>query len=104
MKILEILKNIGIDIPKLREITGIKFSSLVNLDRSVHVHIEGSTIVIDPNRLGKKQKREIQKVLPILLHESGAIMSESSVSTVDAVLTELPKIQEVAKKLAPIIP
>ena len=102
MKILEILKNIGIQIPKLREITGIKFSSLIHIDRSVHT--EGSTIIINPNGLGDKQKRELKKVLPILLYESGAIVDESSVPTVDAVLNELPKIQEIAKKITPIIP
>lgn len=104
MKILEIFKNIGIHVPKLEKIIGIKFSSLVHFDRSVHVHVEGSTIIIDPTRLGAKQKREIQKVLPILLHEAGAIMDESNAPTVNAVLAELPKIHEVAKKLSPIIP
>jgi len=104
MKILEIFKNIGIHIPKLEKITGIKFSSLVHLDRSVHFHVEGSTLIIDPKRLGPKQKREIQKVLPILLHESGAIIDESSAPTVNAVITQLPEIHEVARKLAPIIP
>jgi hypothetical protein len=102
MKILEILKNIGIHIPKLREITAVKFSSLIHIDRSVH--IEGSTVIIDPNGLSGKQKRGLKNVLPELLDESGAIVDESSVPTVDAVLSELHQIHEAVKKLTPIIP
>lgn len=102
MKILEILKNIGIDIPKLKEITGIKFSSLIHIDRSIH--IEGSTVVINANKLKGKQKRGLKKILPELLNESGVILDESSAPTVEAVVKSLPAIQEAARGLAQIIP
>src|ERR1039457_487722 len=102
MKILEILKNIGIHVPKLKEITGIKFSSLIHIDRSIHV--EGLTVVINANKLKGKQKRALKQIMPDLLNESGAILDESSAPTVDAVVKSLPAIQGAAKGLAQIIP
>ena len=102
MKILEILKNIGIQVPKLKEITGIKFSSLIHIDRSIHV--EGSTVVIDANKFKGKQKRALKQIMPDLLNESGAILDESSAPTVEAVVKSLPAIQNAAKGLAQIIP
>jgi len=102
MKILEILKNIGIHVPKLKEINGIKFSSLIHIDRSIHV--EGSTVIIDANKLKGKQKRALKQIMPDLLNESGAILDESSAPTVEAVVKSLPAIQQAAKGLAQIIP
>jgi hypothetical protein len=102
MKILEKLKAIGIHIPKLKEITGIKFSSLISIDRSIH--IQGSTVIIDPDGLAGKQKRALKKIIPELLDKSGAIVSASNTATVDEVLEALPSIHSASKNLASIIP
>jgi hypothetical protein len=105
MKILEKLKTIGINIPKLKDIviTGIKFSSLISIDRSVR--IEGSTVIIDPEGLSGKQKRGLKQIIKVeALEEAGAIVEETNAPTVNAALEALPSIQEASKKFLPIIP
>jgi hypothetical protein len=106
--LLKQLGKIGINIPKLNlkakgiKITGIKFSSLINIDRSIH--IDGSNIVVNPEKLSGKQRRALEKMLPGFLEASGAIIDESSEPTVESVLQSLPTIEEISKKIIPIIP
>lgn len=104
--LLKKLASIGIHIPKVTvkgtKITGIKFSSLINIDFSTH--IDGSNLVINHDRLPGKQRRALKKILPELLEQSGAILEESSAVTVGDVVQFLPKIQDAVQKLSSIIP
>jgi hypothetical protein len=104
--LLKKLASIGIHIPKVTvkgtKITGIKFSSLINIDFSTH--IDGSNLVINHDRLPGKQRRALKKILPELLEQSGAILEESSAVTVGDVVQSLPKIHDAAQKLSSIIP
>lgn len=104
MKVLEIFKKIGIQIPNLKEITGIKFSSLVSVKIDRSIHIEGNTAVLNLNKLKGKQRRALKQVMPDLLNASGAILDESDMPTVEAVVKSLPTINQAADKLMPIIP
>ena len=104
--IWEKLKAIGINLPKLSEITGIKFSSLINIkiDRSTKTTIEGSIFVIDPHRLSPKQQHGLRQILrSTALDEAGVILDENSTPTVNAALEALPGIDETARKFLPII-
>lgn len=102
-KLWDKLKAIGINLPKLSDITGIKFSSLISIDKSIH--IEGSTVVINPDALTRQQKHEVKQVLRgVALEEVGAIMDESTTPTVDEALEVLPNVEDTAQKFAPIIP
>lgn len=105
MNALGLLKKIGIDLSKLKEVVGlkIKFSSLVNIDHSVH--ITGSTVVIDPKKLSGKQRRGLRGIINgPLLDEAGAIINESYEPTVSEVIQALPEIDEEAKRFIQIIP
>jgi hypothetical protein len=103
LKILEKLKAIGIHLPKLKDITGIKFTSLINIDRSIK--ITGSTVIIDPEKLSGKQKRALKQVIRTeVLDSAGAILSEDTTERVDEVLEVLPCIEETSKKFVAIIP
>lgn len=104
-KLWEKIKAIGINLPKLSEIkaTGIKFSSLITIDKSVH--IEGSTVVINPEALTPKQRHELSQIVRTdALAESGAILDDSTTPTVDEALEVLPGIEETAQKFIAIIP
>jgi hypothetical protein len=103
MSIWAKLKAIGLNIPKLKDITGIRFSSLIKIDRSIK--IEGSTVVINLQRLSGKQKRSLKHIIRAeALDEAGAILDETSVPTVDAALEALPSIEETSRKFYSIIP
>jgi hypothetical protein len=102
----EKLKAIGINLPKLSDITGIKFSSLINIkiDRSIKTTIEGSTLVIDPHRLTPRQQHGLRQFLrSAALDEAGVILDENSTPTVNAALEALPGIEATAQKFLPII-
>jgi hypothetical protein len=99
----ETLKAIGINLPKLRNITLLKFGSLVHIDNSVKV--EGSVVTIDPAGLSGKQRRALKHTLrTTLLDGAGAILDEASTPTVNAALEALPAVEEAAKRFIPIIP
>jgi hypothetical protein len=103
MKLWAKLKAIGLNVPKLKDITGIKFSSLIKIDRSIK--IEGSTVVINPTRLSGKQKRALKQIIRVeALDEAGAILDETSMPTVTAALEALPSIDEASRKFQTIIP
>jgi|GEM_PF-6566781 len=99
----ETLRAIGINLPKLKDITVLKFGSLVHIDNSVK--IEGNTLTIDPGGLSGKQKRALKHVVrTVVLEDAGAILDESSTPTVNAALEALPSMEEAARKFLPIIP
>ncbi len=104
--ISERLKAIGINLPKLSSITGIKFSSLINIniDKSVTTKVEGSTFVIDPHSLTPRQQHGLRQILRTeALDEAGVILDENSAPTVNAALEALPGIEETARKFRPIL-
>lgn len=99
----ERLKAIGINLPKLKDVTGLKLSSLVNIDNSVK--IEGSTIIVNPTGLSGKQRKALKDIIrAVVVEDAGAILDESSAPTVNAALEALPSIEETAKRFIPIIP
>lgn len=103
MKILDKLKAIGINIPKLKEVGVLKFSSLISVDRSIHV--AGSVVVINPDKLSGKQRRGLKQIIrEEVLEEAGAIIDESNEPIVGAVIKALPTMDEAARKFIPIIP
>jgi hypothetical protein len=105
MKILGLLKKIGIDLSQLKEVVGlnIKFSSLVNIDHSVQ--ITGSTVIINPKGLSGKQRRGLKKIISgPLLEDAGAIINESYEPTVKEVVQALSEIDGEARRLIQIIP
>jgi len=105
MSILAKLKSIGIHFPKLKDITGIKFSNLININIDRSFHVEGSTVIIDPKRLNGKQRRGLAQIIKIeALNEGGAIVDESNSTTVNQVLEVLPSFDAVSKKFSDIIP
>jgi len=99
----EAFKAIGINLPKLKDITVLKFSSLIHVDNSIK--IEGSTVILNPERLSGKQKRALKHLLRAeVLPEAGAILDENSNPIIGEALDVLPAIEETAKKFRSIIP
>lgn len=99
----EKLKVIGINLPKLTGISGIRFSSLVHIDKSVKV--EGNVVVINLAKITGKRRRQLKHIVGAeVLPEVGAILDETTTPTVVAALEELPSINDTLTKFAPIIP
>jgi len=103
MKLLEKLKSIGINLPKLRDIKFFHIS--VNIDNSVHVDLKNSAVTIDPKRLSGKQRRALQHFLrEEALPEYGAILHEKNLGTIETVRSELPGIHREMAALQSVIP
>jgi hypothetical protein len=101
MNILEKLKAVGLFFPKLKSVSLLKLS--INIDKSTHA--EGSTIIINPNKLKGKQKRALKQIIRSeALDSSGAILAEKNVMEVEEVVDSLPNIHEKTDKFKPIIP
>jgi hypothetical protein len=103
MNILESLKTIGLHFPNLKNIKFLNFS--LNIDRSVHVHADGSTLTVNPEQLPAKQRsRLLQIIRTDMLDESGAIVDQSSAATIAALLDAFPSIEDSAGRFSAIIP
>lgn len=102
MKIFDKLKAIGIHLPKLEKLCLIKFS--LNIDRSIKAE-GGSTIIINPSKLGGKQRRKLEKIISSeVLDEAGAIVEESNSPLLEEAVEALPAIRQSSQKFAAIIP
>jgi len=98
---LDKLKTIGIEFPKLKNLLHINITT--NIDNSTK--IEGSTILINPEKFNRKQKQGLKEIIrATALEESGAILNQNYTPTVDEALKALPDIQTAAQKYINIIP
>jgi hypothetical protein len=103
MKLLQKLKQIGLDFSNLREISILKLS--VNIDRSIHVDSANSSVTINPKLLNGKQRRALKRVIASeALDEFGAIVHESALPTVDEARKMLPTIHETTTYFRPVLP
>jgi len=104
MKFLDKLKKlIGVDLSKLKEIKLLHIS--VNIDKSVKIDASNSSVTINPERLTGKQKRALKQLLRNDgLEESGAILHQGSMATVDLIKHDLPLLNEEMAFLLPMIP
>jgi hypothetical protein len=98
------LKSLGIHFQnvRFRNISLFKIS-VNNIDRSVH--IDGSTVIVNPDLLTTTQRKAFQKylrtdVLPVV----GAIVDETAVPRIESVVRALPAVDEEASKFISIIP
>jgi hypothetical protein len=103
MGFLEKLKNIGISIPRLREIKILNFS--FNIDRSVHIDVPKAHVTINPKRLPGKQRRALERIIRVEgLDSSGAILNERALPVVEDVRAELPAIESEFQYFLSLIP
>ncbi len=101
MNILEKLKAVGLYFPKLKSVSLFKLS--LNIDKSIHV--ERSTVTINPKKLNGKQKRALMEIIRgEALDSAGLILDEEKAPTVEQVIHALQGIHEVEDKFKPIIP
>jgi hypothetical protein len=105
MNILEKLKAIGLNFPKLKHVSLIKLS--ININKSIRVDHnsgDGPIVIINPHKLNHTQQIGLKQVLQENLEAGGTILEEKNSAKVGAVVECLPGIHEVVDKFRPIIP
>jgi hypothetical protein len=101
MNLPKILRAIGIDLGNLKEI------NIIKIDRSIDnsTHIEGSTVVINPDKHSGKQRRSLKQFLRREgLENAKAIVAENCSPVVQAVVETLPSMKAEAEKFLKVIP